>query len=125
MKPLKRNSKQRLWDECDALWSKIVKAKYKGRCGICGGVGQDPHHIARKNGQMRWLIPNGIWLCRRCHDHDHEHEMNIRIEEKIGLDMFVLLYELSQEVRGYKKWELEELKESLKEQLELLLNRNN
>jgi hypothetical protein len=110
-------NRQRLTKDCDDLWRRIIKLKYKGRCGICGGVGKDPHHIARKNGQMRWLILNGIWLCRKCHDHDHEHQMNIKISAKIGLDLFVHLYELGQEVKGYKEWELLMVKAGL--QIEL------
>ena len=112
--------RQKLIKDCDILFSEIVKLNYKGRCGLCGGVGQDPHHIARKKGMMRWMIENGIWLCRKCHDHDREHQMNIKIEEKIGLGMFVHLYNLAFLVKQYKEWELEELKVSLKNELDKL-----
>ena len=113
-------NRQRLILDCDHLWSEIIKLNYKGRCGLCGAIGQDPHHIARKKGQMRWLIPNGIWLCRKCHSygHDHEHQMNIKIEEKIGLGMFVHLYNLALEVYQYKTCEIEDVKVSLKQELE-------
>jgi len=115
-----KTSKQKLWDECDALWSKIVKARYKGRCGLCGRLGCDPHHIVRKNGMMRWHIPNGLWVCRRCHSyiHDYEYEMNIIISSLVGADMMEHLIELSRIIKQHKEWELAETKESLKEELE-------
>ena len=112
--------RQRLIKDCDYLWGEIVKLNYKGRCGLCGGVGQDPHHIARKKGQMRWLIPNGFWICRKCHSygHDHEYEMSEKIISKIGLGQFEYLHDLAQITKQYRAWELEELKVSLKQELE-------
>lgn len=51
--------------ECDALWRDIVLRP--GKCALCGQPGRDPHHIFGRGRTVRWLLENGVCLCRGCH----------------------------------------------------------
>jgi len=111
------NERQKEIKELDAIWHEIIKLEFKGRCGLCGKAGAHAHHIARKKGAMRWLIPNGIYLCVSCHDHDHEDIMNQKIMGIIGLPLYLNLVSHARECKQYKTYELKELKETLKGEL--------
>ena len=54
--------------QLDALWSKIVKLKAKGKCKICQRTDTlNSHHIfSRSNHSVRWDLENGVCLCA-CH----------------------------------------------------------
>ena len=130
---MKTTNKQKLKAECDALWSKIVRTKADRRCqGItltlapCQRAGTDAHHIlSRKYTATRWIIENGLCLCRQHHNHDDLPCLEETELMNIGKEAYERLWNIARDGKNWKEWELAELKESLKEQLELLLNRRN
>lgn len=112
---MKRNSKQKLEDECDALWRKIVKIRARYKCQLCGNGTSDAHHIAGRSGSVVYDLSNGISLCRKCHDHPQMGIMNAKIIKVIGQAEFD---RLEAKARQIKKWnipDLIDLKQSLKE----------
>ena len=111
------NPKQRLEKDCDKLFADIVKLRAKGKCQIkgCARSGSHAHHIARRGGNVRWFLDNGICLCVFHHDHDFEGWMDFAIIETIGITKFSELQVMSREVRQWKEWELEDLKVTLAE----------
>jgi hypothetical protein len=61
-------AKGRLRDMADSLWSISVRSDWNWKCAVCGGGPCDAHHlIPRANEATRYLLENGIALCRRCH----------------------------------------------------------
>jgi hypothetical protein len=67
-----RSRKQRLADECGALWSRAVKWDWDYRCAWCGSDGTDAHHLIDcGHHATRYELMNGMCLCRRCHDGIH------------------------------------------------------
>ena len=109
------NAKQRLEKDCDKLCSGIVRLRDKGKCRLCGQPGCDPHHIARKSGNVRWFIDNLIWTCRKCHDHDDELNMNINVVRVIGAEKFEELQMMARGIRQWKQADLKILKSDLTE----------
>lgn len=112
---MKRNSKQRIEDELDKLWSKIIKIRAGYKCQITGKAATDAHHIARKSATVRWELSNGIALARKEHDHDHEAEMNAKIIKVIGQAKFNELEAKARETKRWREPDLVELRDSLKE----------
>lgn len=52
-------------------WSKLVIQRDDKKCTNCGEVGHlEAHHIWPQGGypQLRYILQNGITLCRPCHD---------------------------------------------------------
>lgn len=69
----RKNRKQKLADECDALWGRLVKWDWNYRCGWCGREGTDAHHvIGCGHHATRYEPLNGICLCRECHSWVHD-----------------------------------------------------
>ena len=114
------NAKQRLEKACDDLCREIVKLRDKNKCRLCEGIGCDPHHIARRGGNVRWFIDSIILICRDCHrtGHDDELNMNINIVRVIGAEKFEELQMMARQIR---QWKLEGLKD-LKSDLTEILN---
>lgn len=57
-------SKSQLKKKADKLWSRIIIAKAKGKCEVCGRKANQPHHIiGRKNLLLRHDLRNGACLC--------------------------------------------------------------
>ena len=53
----------------DTRWGKTVKKEWFSICCICGDKGSDPHHIFPRGIQAtKYIIKNGLWLCRNCHN---------------------------------------------------------
>ena len=73
MKKTKKKQKtkaQKLRDDADKLWSKIIlNSAENGMCEVCGNLAHDPHHFFGKGsaGSLRLNLNNGIPLCRGCH----------------------------------------------------------
>lgn len=71
--------------EADQLWSKVVKAKARNVCMLCGGYGNQAHHIvSRRFLSSRFNPFNGVCLCNECHKIVHCGESGTR--EKDVLD---------------------------------------
>ena len=109
------NPKQRLEKACDKLFADIVKLRAKGRCQLigCTLAGVHAHHIARRGGNVRWFIDNGIYLCVFHHDHDYESDMNREIIKAIGISKFKELEAMSWIIRQWKQADLKILKSDL------------
>ena len=78
----------------DRKWSKRVVEKAENRCQYCGKEGSDPCHIIpRKYLKTRWVIENGICLCREHHilfDNDkgfREKIIEVLVEREIYDDL--------------------------------------
>ena len=60
-----------LRDKCQAMWSKVVRARDKHVCSLCGsGQNLQAHHWivhSQKCLATRYLVDNGITLCEGCH----------------------------------------------------------
>ena len=111
------NAKQRLEKACDDLCREIVKLRDKNKCRLCEGIGCDPHHIARRGGNVRWFIDSIILICRDCHrtGHDDELNMNINIVRVIGAEKFEELQMMAREIKQWKQADLKILKSDLTE----------
>ena len=111
------NAKQRLEKACDDLCREIVKLRDKNKCRLCEGIGCDPHHIARRGGNVRWFIDSIILICRDCHrtGHDDELNMNINIVRVIGAEKFEELQMMAREIKQWKQANLKILKSDLTE----------
>jgi len=56
------------YSEKDKDWGAEVKENAEGMCEMCGDCGCDPHHaVKRRFLKTRWILINGVWLCRKCH----------------------------------------------------------
>jgi len=62
-------AKGRLKDMADQVWSLAVKNDWDHQCAVCGHRGDlNSHHlIPRGKTATRYMLANGICLCRRCH----------------------------------------------------------
>lgn len=57
---------------CDELWSKVVLARSKRHCCICGKPATEAHHlVSRRHMLTRYMIVNGLALCHNCHTAAH------------------------------------------------------
>jgi hypothetical protein len=68
--PMKAAPRQngKLMRACDAVWSRLVKARADHRCEVCGAKGTEAHHlIGRVNKATRYAMENGLCLCSECH----------------------------------------------------------
>jgi hypothetical protein len=67
---------QRLERECDALWQRCIVALWRGRCAVCGYIGEGVvgHHIVgRRVKSLRHKLLNGIAVCGTCHARAHDN----------------------------------------------------
>jgi predicted restriction endonuclease len=64
---MERTARKKLTQECDLLWSQIIRSKNK--CQLCGKTEglQAAHIFSRTNKNTRWDVQNGLCLCLRCH----------------------------------------------------------
>lgn len=55
--------------KADALWRACVAQRDGHRCRRCGKMrlGESHHIISRNVTATRWLLSNGVYLCRDCH----------------------------------------------------------
>lgn len=52
----------------DQRTSKAVAKKYENMCVWCGQEGSDHAHIIPRRFLLtRWLLKNGLWMCRKHH----------------------------------------------------------
>lgn len=71
-----RQAKRLTMRELDKLWAELVKKRDGYRCQAlfsdCNG-GLDAHHfVTKKNKSVRYLLLNGVTLCRKHHDMAHK-----------------------------------------------------
>jgi len=64
-----KTTKRKLKDQCDGLWSEIVKHNAGNKCEMCGKTTYlNSHHIfSRHNHSVRWDTSNGCALCSGHH----------------------------------------------------------
>lgn len=76
--------------ERDKKWSRAIKERDNHTCKWCGMHGNDPAHIlGRRYLLLRWVLENGICLCRKCHSRFdtvrlfREHVIKVVIGEEL------------------------------------------
>lgn len=69
----------------DPLWGRAVAMRAAGACERgqtmeTWHVGCDPHHVLGKKAhpELRHVVENGIWLCRRHHEAAHRRPVAFR-----------------------------------------------
>jgi hypothetical protein len=79
-------NRRELINEADKLWSRLVAHGFQHRCILCGQPGTDAHHWLFKRSYLewRWVIENGIYLCRQ---HHNEIGQSIGVEKLHALLM--------------------------------------
>lgn len=87
-------------EECDRLFSLIVRAV--GRCRRCG-VGVDlecAHVVTRTRRVTRWDESNAVCLCHYCHLYftDRPYEWEVWVRSIMGDDRFDQLVRVSNQV---------------------------
>ena len=116
---------KRLFDACDNLWSQLVKARDR-KCVRCGnGYNLDPAHIfGRVRKSVRWLLEDGLTLCRECHDWGHHNEKAFRIfvEEYLGIERYTALKDKARAMVDISVDFLEKTKSELQAQKEKILS---
>lgn len=77
-----------LISECDRLWHLLVAHKFQHRCILCGQPGTDPHHwrYIRSILRYRWVLENGVYMCRVCHNETEQEFKNRRLYTVVRRD---------------------------------------
>ena len=92
----------------DKVWSTSIAKREL--CEWCGKLGSDPAHIIpRKFLKSRWLLENGLFLCRECHkkfDLDVEFRSRV-IDILIGREKYLLLKRIARGDILYNKQDFE------------------
>jgi len=114
-------NKKRLISYCDSLVSKIVIARDR-RC-ICCGTSENltcGHFFKRGFMAIRFDLVNCNAQCASCNSlHNEDTEpYKTKFKEKYGMDEYLRLCHEKDKIRRWKDFELEELKEKLKQILE-------
>ena len=119
---MKKTPRKKLTEKIDKLWS--LKVRSICQCELCGKRGDlknfDAHHIkGRSNESTRYLLANGVCLCKGCHRfrvHMDTFTTGILIDKlkvKRGKDWWPSLEEAVDDTKKYKMSELEEIRDSL------------
>jgi 5-methylcytosine-specific restriction endonuclease McrA len=128
-KPKKRTTtdRRKLILELDALASRLCKITWYGRCGMCGGVGNQSHHFFGKkaSGALRWSNENLVLLCLGCHifkvhAKGETEPARDAIIKRIGQERFDLLKRESKTINKYSMFDLREIQDGMKTELRLL-----
>jgi 5-methylcytosine-specific restriction endonuclease McrA len=54
-----------------------VRARDRGRCRVCGGLGVDPHHIIFRSLGGKDTTDNLCIVCFVCHEAIHAHRITV------------------------------------------------
>lgn len=84
--------------ECDRLFSLLVRAKNAGLCIRCGKPATDTSHVlSRRYLPVRWMLLNAELMCRGCHHWQHMHpiENELELAARIGPDTLAVLKEIA------------------------------
>lgn len=92
-----KSKKSKLMNQADKLWQQIL---IKPVCEVCGQPSDCVHHHYYKGsfGHMRYLLDNGIVVCRSCHYKIHFKDpkpIEAIIEAKRGKKWSDMLKEIS------------------------------
>ena len=106
----------------DALWRKAVLKRDKGLCQRCFSLGTltpavDAHHAIHKSQGLyvRYLMDNGIALCRQCHLRDERGKLKEWCVEHIGEDKFYEIMRTNQRIIASNSFDLERAVRKLRE----------
>ena len=115
-------NRQKLIKDCGKLWSELVLTRDGHQCRAkskaCWGK-VDPHHIVPRTWKATVFMPdNGLSLCRHHHSHDMPDYLNNLCMGIVGKQTFLELWSVAKRGRTWKEYELEEVKVSLKQELE-------
>lgn len=53
--------------------SKILE-KFENKCGVCGGIPTEIHHVMYKSRGGRGVLENGMPVCQQCHFEIHQNK---------------------------------------------------
>ncbi len=84
---------------------RVVIARAKGRCQLCGAPGCDVHHIMHQGPypHMRYDLENVILLCKGCHLMDDRGYLVAAIKRHITEDAYYTLKRRAQVVINIDK----------------------
>ena len=118
-KPAK-SPRKRIIKELDYLASHVCRKIWQGKCGICGGIGNQAHHYFGKKAYpwLRFDLDNLIlldWQCHICRVHHEGESERARdaIINRIGQDRFDQLKERSSKHQKLSLLDLDRIKEEL------------
>ncbi|HKP75328.1 MAG TPA: HNH endonuclease [Longimicrobiaceae bacterium] len=100
--PVRRTARAAQERELDALWSIRVRLHKSGAPRVCWACAfaratDAAHIIPRTYRRTRWVLANGLPLCRVCHQHFTAHpvEWEWRVQAGKGTDFYDALRRLS------------------------------
>jgi hypothetical protein len=87
-----KSDRQRLRDQCDALWREIIYLRDRRTCQmpLCGRQGRyvQAHHLfSRRRTSTRWEPDNGLCLCAKHHiwgAHEHPVRFHEFLRKRLG-----------------------------------------
>jgi len=107
----------RIEKQLDLLWQRAIKARDNHKCQLCYTAGTDGHHlIIRRHKATRWLIENGICVCRECHRFIHDGKIKLRISDELII--------LSRQITKFSTDDLHAIKDSLNEYIKKVEAKN-
>jgi len=113
--------RQKLEADCRSLCRKIVMKRDGYMCRVkgCNRTATDTIHIIDRDVNITTFDLTNLYAgCRIHHDHGHPLDLQAQHREIVGWDEWIRLYELSKEYKIWHEIDLEELKVSLKQELE-------
>ena len=118
-----KSHRKKLIEECDNLVAQIVKIRHP-YCVICkfkdemhSTMLEAGHFIPKKkSGAMRWNLNN---VFTQCQYHNSLHRFDTHPYDEwyiaeFGIEKWQAIYAKKQELKSWKVWELEELRDELK-----------
>ena len=119
--------KKQLMERLDVLWSKAVRITANNKCKVpgCYETCVDPHHIIRRSHKAtRWILSNGICLCRKHHRfiHDNPTQGKKLIIGLIGERYYEALEKLSLTTPCFEEHDLERMIDETKKTINIINN---
>jgi len=121
IKSKKSKSVSELKKKADAIFSKFIRARDKGKCFTCGNVKepkyqQAGHYVSRVHNMTRYDEKNVHCQCRSCNlfKAGNMDEYTLRLVDKYGDGILEELNKKKHQIKQFRHWELEELIEKYK-----------
>lgn len=113
------NIKARYKSYAHQTWSKVVRARANHLCEWCNYPATEAHHMLGTEGKVRFMLENGVSICRECHAyfHDVSKEPGIAKFKAQRPDDWALIEPLANCVEPLKFHEIKETLAGLREEL--------